>query len=267
MDFLIANYHEPRQKIRALADSDCPLRAVFLEGGQHYGKSYLLKSLRSELETKLIVVELDKRRTIPTPVEILNEIGTVLGWQHFQRFDAAVRELRRQPVQAIIRDVTVAGSYNKIEAIAQENEDDRLILAIQLTRSFLQDLGALPSKLRPLILAFDGYDPAMSLLDRWFDRSLMHGLCQIDHVRIIVCGREVPSITVKERTPAGRRIDVALSGVMDEAEWMSIVVALKRQLPGDAVAVQTGYLRGVIAAFRGAPGLIMAHINSLRIVA
>jgi hypothetical protein len=264
MDFPIANYQHPRERLRALTDNDCPVRVVFLEGAQHTGKTYLLESLKLEFTTKLVVVPLDKRRTIPTPLEILSEISFVLGSQHFQTFVRAARELQQRPVQAIASDLTVIGSYNRIEPVAQETEDDRLFHAIQFTRSFLDDLQKIPNELKPLVLAFDGYDSAMSLVDRWFDRALMPGLCQIDHVRLIVCGREVPENTVKWRAPVGRRLELVLMGVTDEREWMPIIAALKRRIPGEAVDAQTWYMRGVIAGCNGAPGLIMAHIAALK---
>lgn len=259
---LIANYVEPRGKLRALAAPDCPFSAVFVEGGEHYGKTFLLECFKSEVSARVILVALDKRRVVPAPRELLAEIATLLGWQHFPSFDGAMQAQQR-PIQASVSNVSVEGSYVNVQAIAQESEDDRLLAAIRLTGAFLEDLRALPEMLRPLILAFDGYDASASLIDRWFDRVLVEGLCGIEHARLIVCGRQVPSTTVKRRTPAGRFIEVPLKGVADEQEWMQIIAALKCHLPGDDEGSRAGYLRGIVAAFNGAPGLIVAHLRTL----
>ena len=265
MEPLFANYNEPRDRIRGLADSACPLRAVFLEGGEHYGKSYLLACLKPELvpPAHMVIVDLDKRRSVPTPIEILTQVGESLGWRYFPNLEAEVeRELqRKRSINATVSNVTITGSYNKVEANAQENEGDRLLAAIWVTRGFLDDLRALPVELRPLILAFDGYAPSMSLIDGWFDRSLVSGLCEIDHVRLIVCGREVPQTTVKARTAPARAIEVPLTGVTELDDWLPIVAALKRRIPGEAASEQSGFMRGVIRAHRGAPGLIMREIR------
>jgi hypothetical protein len=265
MDILIANYQEPRETIRGLARPDCPHRAAFLEGGQNYGKSHLLKYLKPELAqaAKFVVIELDKRRSVPTPMEILTEVGDSLGWQNFPRLDEAKSEFElRRPLQATVSNVHAEGSFINIQAIAQESEDDRYLLATRLTRYFLEDLKVLDQSLKPLILAFDGYDDStMSLIDRWFDRNLVPRLCELDHVRLIVCGRAVPHTTVKARVSPGRSIDVTLEGVRDLQEWMPIIAALKRRIPGNATNEQVGFLKGLIQAHKGAPGLIMTEIQ------
>ncbi|WP_224609379.1 hypothetical protein [Mesorhizobium sp. ESP-6-4] len=248
--------------MRALAAPDCPFHAIFLEGGEHYGKTFLLQWLKTELTTRVVLIPIDKRRVVPAPLQLLSEIATHLGWQHFPGFDRAMRTQQR-PIQANVSNVSVEGSYVNVQAIAQESEDDRLLAAIRLTGAFLDDLRALPDTLRPLILAFDGYDASTSLIDRWFDGVLVEGLCDIEHARLIVCGRQVPSTSMKLRTPAERFIEVPLTGVADEQEWMQIIASLKCRLPGDDDVSRAGYLRGIVAAFKGAPGLILAHLKAL----
>jgi hypothetical protein len=44
---------------------------------------------------------------------------------------------------------------------------------------------------------------------------------------------------------------------------MQIVLTLNCRLPDEDEKSRVGYLRGVVAAFRGAPGLIVAHLKSL----
>jgi hypothetical protein len=261
---LIANYHEPQQQIRGLADPNCAVRAVFLEGGPSYGKSYILECLKPQLapQTQFVVIELDKRRSAPTPVEILTEIGDCLGWDHCSCLDAAKLQIEQnRPILATVANATIHGSYNNIQSIAQESEDDHLLSAMRVTTAFLRDLRQFPPHLRPVILAFDGYDADMSLIDRWFDRSLVPGLCKIDHVRLIVCGREVPHTTVKARAGPAQAIEIPLKGVPDERDWMPIISALKRRIPGNASNEQSWYLRGLIRAHRGVPGLIMTEIK------
>jgi hypothetical protein len=258
----IANYVEPREKLRELATPDCKFRVIFLEGGAHYGKTFLLERLKSEASVKVILTPLDKRRAVPTPLQLLSEIATFVGWKHFPKYDQAM-DSNKRPVQANISHVSVQGSYVNVEAVAQESEDDRLLTAIRVTGEFFEDLRTLPEDLRPLILAFDGYDANMSLIDRWFDSILVQGLCDIDHVRLIVGGRSVPLASVKQRIPGGRFVEVPLNGVVDVREWMQIVLTLNCRLPDEDEKSRVGYLRGVVAAFRGAPGLIVAHLKSL----
>jgi hypothetical protein len=259
---LIANYHEPRSKLRALAAPDCPVRAAFLEGDAHYGKTFLLEILQSEVSIRVLLIALDKRRAVPTPLELLAQIVTQLGRQYFTTFN---REMvaQQRPIHANVSNISVEGSYVNVQANAQENEDDRLVTAIQVTAAFLDDLRLLPTTLRPLILAFDGYDSSMVLIDRWFDTVLVRGLCDIEHVRLIVCGRQVPPMTVKRHPPAERCIEVPLTGIADEQEWVDIIAALRCRIPGEDENSRNGYLRGIVAAFRGAPGLIVAHLKSL----
>jgi hypothetical protein len=260
---LIANYTDPQEKLRGLLSQDCATRAIFIEGEKNFGKSYLLKVVKNNLKERshFVIVELDKRRSAPSPIEILTEIVDRLGWKIFPRLDAIKHELEgRRPIQATVANVSITGSYNNVQAIAQESEDDRLLLAMRVTREFLEDLRGLPSENLPLILAFDGYDPDLSLIDRWFDRSLIPGLSDIPHVRSIVCGRKVPETTVKSRTPPGCGVEIILKGVKDPEEWFPIISAMRRRIPGDAVLEKRGYLRGLIAAHKGAPGLIMTEI-------
>jgi hypothetical protein len=57
-------------------------------------------------------------------------------------------------------------------------------------------------------------------------------------------------------------IEVLLGGVSDEREWLPLIAALKRRLPGAATAEQISFLRGVITALKGVPGGIMPIILS-----
>lgn len=259
---LIANYHQQRQQIGGLAQADCPIRAVLVEGGPDYGKSHLLHCVAPELKAnaKVVVVELDKRRIPPEPLEIMQEIAGDLGFDHFPRLDTEIRQVQRRPLQANICGVTVAGTSNTVQAVAEETETDRLVTAVQVTKGFLADLANLPDGLKPLILAFDGYDESMSLIDRWFDNPLILGLGRLDHVRLIICGRVLPPRTVKARV-AAPKLEIALAGVTDEQDWLPVIAALKRRIPGEEAPVRIGYLRGLIHAHRGAPGRIMTEIK------
>jgi hypothetical protein len=262
---LIANYVGPRQQICDLTRSNCELRAAFIEGGENFGKSHLLASLTPAIvpPERFCIINLDKRRDVPTPMVVLTEIVGTIGWSYFPKFDAAQREIQNaQRNTATVSNVTIHGSYNNVQAIAQESEEDRLIIAMRATDAFASDLGLLPNNLHPLVLAFDGYDAATSLIDRWFDRSLVPRLCEVAHLRLIVSGRTVPHTTVKARTRAAPFVELLLTGVNDEKEWLPIVTALKRRIPGEGVE-QIGFLRGIIAAFKGAPGAIMPIILSL----
>jgi hypothetical protein len=259
---LIANYHEPRGRLRALAAPNCPLRAAFLEGGPHYGKTFLLECLKSEVSIQVVLISLDKRRDVPAPLQLMAEITTLLGRQHFPRFVSAIQAQQR-PIHADVRNVSIEGSYINVQAFAQESEDDRLLSATLVTADFLDDLRTVPEMLRPLILAFDGYDASMSLIDRWFDRVLVGPLCEIEHVRLIVCGRKVP-LSVKQRSPAGRCIEVPLTGIVDEQEWVNIIAALKWHIPEDDDERRAAHLRGVVGAYGGAPGLILAYLKTLQ---
>jgi hypothetical protein len=263
MSLLIANYTDPQEKLRALLSCNCAARAVFIEGGPSFGKSHLLKLLRvgSQEQQNLVVVELDKRRSVPAPVEVLSEIGDRLGWYFFPRLDVTIRELEaRRPPQASVSNVTIKGSYNQVQAIAQESEDDRLLTAMRATRDFLADLQHMPEKTLPLILAFDGYDADASLIDRWFDRSLIPGLSAIESVRTVVCGRVIPETTVKGRVPLGRSVEITLKGVADPEEWLPVIAALKRRIPGNTPAEKVWFMRGIIKAHKAAPGLILTEI-------
>jgi hypothetical protein len=245
---------------RDLAEPDCPLRAVFLEGGPQYGKTFLLECLKSEVKIRIILVALDKRKDVPTPIQLLSEIVTPIGWEHFPTFSQAMKE--QQPhLHATISNVSVEGSYVNVLANTQENENDRLISAIHVTAGFLNDLRK--ALIQPLILAFDGYDANMSLIDRWFDSILVQGLCGIEHLRLIVCGREVPTNTVKRRGPAGRFVELLLEGIPDAGEWSQIIAALNCRIPGDDDKNRSFYLRGMVDAFKGAPGHIVTHLKTL----
>jgi hypothetical protein len=267
MSALIANYHEPRQKIRHLAMPDCPVRVLFLEGGENYGKTYLLQCTSDEWKpyAKFVVVELDRRRDVPTPLEILVQISTTLGPKSFPRLQAEVHRVQQRRLEANANGNTISGTNIKIEVLAQESPSDRLITSMLLTAAFVEDLKALSPPIASLIVVFDGYDAqTMTLIDDWFDRSLIRSLAELDFVRLVVCGRQLPTTTVKSRAVPATALEVCLNGVNEEKEWLPVIAALKRRIPGDADADRANFLRGLIFAHGGAPGLIMQRIKMLR---
>jgi hypothetical protein len=268
MPELIANYTKPRAQIRELAEHACATRVIFLEGCENIGKSYLLTSTRPEVKPvkRMVIVDLAKRRGVPTPIEILTEISQSVGANQFTRFEAAATEIvSRRPIVATLSNVSINGSYNNVQATAQESDDDRLLVAIRATTAFLEDLAAVANELRPLILAFDGYDEASPLVDKWFDICLLPRLCEIDHLRLIVSAREVPKDTIKKRA-GNAAINILLSGVLDEKEWLPIVTVLKRRVPGAENGGPLLYLQGVVQALEGRPGAIMPHLLKLETV-
>ncbi|MGJ4993900.1 hypothetical protein ACQR0Z_05795 [Bradyrhizobium sp. HKCCYLS3077] len=265
---IIANYQEPRQKIRELANPECPLRVLFLEGGENYGKSYLIQCVSPEwrAHSKFVVVELDKRRDIPSPLEILVEISSALGPENFPHLEAEVRRAQQRRLQANANNNTISGTNIRVEVLAQETDDDRLITSIQLTSAFAKDLENLRDVLGALILVFDGYDHRlMNLVDRWFDRSLIRTLSNISYVRLIVCGRDLPMTTVKARAAPDTSFQLSLAGVTEEGDWLPVVAALRRRLPGEAIEEKKAFLNGLIFAHEGAPGLIMRRIKMLEV--
>jgi hypothetical protein len=135
---------------------------------------------------------------------------------------------------------------------------------MQLTAAFVEDLKALSRAIGPLIVAFDGYDATtMTLIDRWFDRSLIRSLAEVDFVRLVVSGRQLPTTTVKARAVPATTLELSLCGVKEEKEWLQIVLALKRRIPGDADEQRASFLQGLIFAHEGAPGPIMRRIKML----
>ena len=266
MAALIANYHEPREKIRHLARPDCPIRVLFLEGGENYGKTYLLQCTSDDWKphAKFVVVELDRRRDVPTPLEILVEISTTLGADNFPHLGAEVSRVQQRSLVANASGNTISGTNIRIEALAQESDADRLITSMQLTAAFVKDLKALSEAIGSLIVVFDGFDATtMTLVDRWFDRSLIRSLAEIDFVRLVVCGRQLPTTTVKARAAPATTLELSLRGVSEENEWLPIIAALKRRIPGNADDERAAFLRGLIFAHDGAPGLIMRRIKML----
>jgi hypothetical protein len=261
---LIANYTTPRKQIRSFVDRGNMARVAFLEGRENIGKSYLLASLRPEIvpAARYSIVDFLKRRGVPTPIEILAEIAANVGVEHFPRLDGAMQGIRQRAITADIRNISIEGSYNKVEAIAAESDDERLFASITVTNSFLADIRELADHLHPLILAFDGYDAATPLIDKWFHISLVPGLCAISHIRLIVSARNVPKSSISERASATETVEVVLSGINDVQDWFPIITSLKRTLPCPA-GEQTAFLQGVIYALKGAPGGIMPFLMAL----
>lgn len=264
---LLANYTVPRAKIRALMDPACPTRVIFLEGEENIGKSYLLSTLRPEIApvARLAIIDLLKRRGIPTPLEILTEMAATIGSERFPKLLQALQDVTRRSITASVSGVSIQGSYNRVEAVAQESDDDRFLAALVPTTAFLEDLRSLPTDLQPLLVAFDGYDGASPLVDKWFHAVLVPGLCAISHIRLIVSARVIPRERIKQRVSTDVTLDVQLSGVNDVQEWLPIIASLKRRVPGTDVE-QAAFLLGVIRALKGCPGGIMPFIlNNLEL--
>jgi hypothetical protein len=264
---LIANYTQPRAAIRRLADRNCVTRIALLEGRENIGKSHLLACLKAEIDPpgRLIIIDLNKRRSVPTPIEILTEIAVALGWDKCTLFDAELDRVKsKRPLQATINHVTINGSYNNVEAVAQDSDEDRLIVALRATEALLNDLTGLGDHQWPLIIALDGFDAVTSLVEKWFDFCLPR-LCEMHQLRLVVSARKVPKEIVERRAIGVPAIEVLLSGVTDEQEWMSLVTQLKRRVPGGAGAEQIGFLRGVVQALNGTPGGIMPFLLTLEL--
>ena len=267
MTSLVANYTVPRAQIRALTVAACPTRVVFLEGEENIGKSYLLTTLRPEITpaARLAIVDLEKRRGVATPLEILTEMAATIGSERFPKLRQALLEVARRPIAATVSGVSIKGSYNNVQAIAEESDDDRLLAAWVPTTAFLTDLLSLTDDMQPLVVAFDGYDGASPLVDKWFHLYLAPGLCEIAHIRLVVSARVAPRESLKQRVSTIATLDVKLSGVNDEQEWLPIIVSLKRRVPGSAPE-QAAFLRGVIRALNGRPGGILPFIlNNLEL--
>src|SRR5208283_1481516 len=147
----------------------CLVRAAFIEGGENFGKSYLLACVLPEVTSpaRMVIIDLAKNRAKLNPIDILLYIASRIDVCYFPELDAAVKDIAsRQPVSATVSNVTVNGSYNNIQAIAQDNEEDRLYVAIKITESFLEDLRKITNHFQPIIIAIDGYEAASTLIDR-----------------------------------------------------------------------------------------------------
>jgi hypothetical protein len=259
----IANYEQPRKRIEELALADSACRAIFIEGGKDLGKTHLLDFVRETCGINFIVVSLGKQRATPSPKLVLDEIAQELGWARFPRLRGAMRGRSLRPIQASINDVTILGSHNSIEAIAQETEEDRLIEALELTEHLIEDLRVVTCEIRPLIIAFDHYDEATSLIDGWFSRSLVSSLCRLDHIRLIVCGRDVSRTSLKGKIPGARFLELGLEGVRNAEHWLPVVQYEGLTIPFTTYEEKIAFLTAVVEINEGVPGLIMSQLRWL----
>jgi len=241
----------------ALLESTCERPVFFIQGDQHYGKTWLLQWFQTELGATSSLATVDLAIKLTEPKIILSSFAALLGKSKFAKFSARARQMGATG-SAVIKDVEIVGDNNVVSATAPgETAEDKLFAAMELTGEFVEDLKRL-SYSRPIILVLDGYDQNVASISSWLTRSLIPGIDPIAHARLIVAGRDLPALPPKF---ASRCTTIRLQGVRKAADWLEVVELANRKCPlheggGDAAS----YLHGMIDATRGVPGTIMPLI-------
>ena len=258
---VIANYVTQRGHLARLVQAQADSTAAFIVGRADYGKTWLMRWFEAEYasQARIVLLEMGDPSQTFTPILIMRACAQALGPEHFADFNTEA--VRLTPARkAIIENVSVRGDHNSFVASTGETEEDQIVLALGLTESFVNGLKAAGREGPPIVLCFDGYAPAQTVVHRWFDLGFVRAVCALPGVRLIVTGRDIPQDGIPRKAPACASF--ALDGVLEAREWIRIAGDLGRRLPGDTAEKTETLIEGMILLTNGAPGQIMRWVQS-----
>jgi len=193
------------------------------------------------------------------PSFILRKCSQALGEGHFPNFEreAPVYKLSRT---ATISNVTVTGDDNIITADAGGTPEEQLLVAMDLTRFFVDDLKKLAEPHPPIVFAFDHVEKAKPLTSTWLREALIPALQAVPHSRVVLASTDFPALDEVSWEPASATI--TLTGVSDANAWYSLIQLLGKSVPPQAATNPIVFLQGIIMATKGVPGTLMPIIQT-----
>jgi len=260
VSFPIANYTSHQQSLITLLEASCGRPLFFIRGEKDHGKTWLLKWFRAELGQRCAVVAFDlaARQELLSPSLILRRCADELGGEHFTAFQQEAQVYNRSR-SVVIQNVKIDGNQNVVTGDAGETLQEQVLVALDLTRIFVADLKKLAPR-APVIFLFDHFDAAGKLIAGWLFEGLIPALRAVPHARLVLAGRQFPSI--EDNAWASASANVTLDGVKDAAAWRTLVRLLKKEFPAEARTDPDVFLEGAIRLSNGIPGTLMTFIQA-----
>lgn len=162
-------------------------RILRIAGGAKMGKSHLLKTFYrrafAEFQCLCAIVELGEK--LPDPQSVLFSLKAQLPNLDFRNYDQTLDANPKQTIE--IKDTKVW--FSNVSAQITENQKNEIDRQRKLTGAFVDDLKA--NEAQQVFLCFDTIDHAPDL-HNWFQQEFLSSLCQLNHLSIVVAGRELP---------------------------------------------------------------------------
>jgi hypothetical protein len=261
MPFPIANYAPHRDALAALLQQPCGQPLLFITGEKDYGKTWLLSWFQTELgdQCRFLKFDLAAPQKLFSPSFIMRKCSEAIGKENFPNFEHEAKVYNRSRV-AVVQDVHIRGDNNVVTAEVGTTPQEQLLVALDLTNIFVEDLKKIAARDPPVIFVFDHVDSPGQLISDWLYDGLIPALRSVPHSRLVLAARQLPDFAGAFWTPASKT--VTLTGVDDPTAWYSLAKLLKKSFPVQPGADPNVYLEGAIKLGKGVPGTLMPFIQA-----
>lgn len=251
----LADYDAERQAFESLLNPQCGRRILMFRGTSGSGKTTLLSYCRERATGTIPHIPIQLRGNAVSIAEIFYRSGGYLGWDSLSNFTGQVADLQDAPKVQIDRN-WLAGINNRISiALHAEDQMGREHRRVALTEAWFEDMKA---SSKPILFMLDTFEQGTTEVRDWISGPFLARAAQIDQVRILVAGQDVPDENNIEWGSCC--ITRELYGVRDAIHWLPVIEAMNRHIP---IEESFGWLAGVCHALDGRPKDIMQVIENL----
>lgn len=255
MSLILANYEKEREIFAEFLLAGSAQKVLLLQGESGIGKSTLLRSFADLVPTGAKSVAIELRGAAVSVAEIFYRLAGGLDWKVLHNFGAQLAAAGSGITANIDRN-SLTGIRNHINvSLHSQGIIDRSERIAVLTESIFRDLEALDHL---IVMTFDTFDNASTEASEWLAGPLLGRVARVKNVRVVIAGKEVPSINNIEWGSCCKSL--ALSGISDVGPWLAVAARLRKVIPHDS---GSGWMAGVCAALKGNPAKIMQVIEGL----
>lgn len=227
--------------LERLTAGETTRRILLIQAASGLGKSELLREFMSRAQRQPSPVRVDFRNESLSLADILFHVCDTLGWERFQRLDAAAQKIITPVDVNITRNITLGRSEIAL-ALGSPDKQTREMNRAVLTRALVDDL----RKFEGATLVFDTFERCDPALKPWFTDVFLPHIDRSAGISVVIAGQQVP-----DKTLMWEHIYLQLDAIAPE-HWHTYAQELSIDLSFDQIKLCCHNNKGHPLAIAGA---------------